>query len=160
EYGYLRSGALRCAPSRNGRADPAPHGSAGAVQVPIEPDARGAADQVLLGHEAPTATVVTVAAVVAHHEVHARRHHPVKGRHADGPRGVLVAAYEGVHGRAAAVAGGERRPAVDRHRAEHRLVLVLAQALVRQGEVLVAAVVVVLLGELKLHRLTVDGDAV
>ena len=43
-----------------------------ALQVPIEPDAARAADQIRLGHEAPDPAVGGIVAVVADHQVVAR----------------------------------------------------------------------------------------
>ena len=42
--------------------------------VPVEPDEECPAADVVIGHEAPVAAVVAVVAVVAHHQVVARRH--------------------------------------------------------------------------------------
>src|SRR4051812_2377856 len=46
----------------------------------IEPDAGCPADQVVLGHESPETPVQAVVAVIADHEVLARRHHQVLDR--------------------------------------------------------------------------------
>src|SRR6185437_1452992 len=143
-----------CAPLRNRRADAAPDRAAGAARVPIEPDPGGLADQVLLRHVAPGAPVVAVIAVVTHHQIMPRRHIADKRRRAHPARGVLVAAY--VAAQAAALARGQERCAVERHRAEDRLVLMGAELLARQRQVDVAAVVEALRPNIELHRLAVD----
>src|ERR1700688_1530457 len=54
-------------------ADPTPDRPAGAMQVPIEPDSGRFADQMILRNETPVAAIVTVIAIVADHQVLARR---------------------------------------------------------------------------------------
>src|SRR6185312_5387142 len=56
-------------------ADSAPHGPAGALRVPIEPDVGRFAHEIRIRYEAPDAPVVTVVPVVADHQVFAGRHH-------------------------------------------------------------------------------------
>src|SRR5882762_1411751 len=81
-----------CAPLRswNGGTDAAPDGTAGAAQIPIEPDPGRPADQVLLGHITPAAPVITVVTVVAHHQIMPRRHVADKRLHPADSGGVLV----------------------------------------------------------------------
>src|ERR1700741_4714796 len=49
--------------------------------VPVEPDEERAADDVLVGHESPSAAVARVVPVVAHAEVMARRHRARQAAH-------------------------------------------------------------------------------
>src|SRR6266851_4858527 len=79
------SPALRPGGSLYCGAESAPHRATGAFEVPIEPDSRRFADQVVLGHEAPDPTILTVVPVVAHHEVASGRNgglecRPLTGR--------------------------------------------------------------------------------
>src|SRR5215472_16834397 len=111
--------------SLDDRADAAPHRPARPSKVPIEPDPRRLADQVLLGHIPPGAAVVTVVAVVPHHHVVTGRHIADEGRHAHPSGRVLIAAHVAAH--AVALAARQHWQAVDRHRTENRLVLVLAE---------------------------------
>src|SRR2546430_3570558 len=122
----LRTATRGARRSRNGGADAAPHGTAGAAQIPIEPDPGRPADQVLLGHIAPAAPVVAVVAIVAHHQIMPRRHVADKRVHAAAAGGVLVPADVAAH--AAAVARRQPRLTVQPHRAEYFLVLVPAAA--------------------------------
>src|SRR2546423_15142052 len=85
--------------SRNGGADAAPHGTAGAAQIPIEPDPGRPADQVLLGHIAPAAPVVAVVAIVAHHQIMPRRHVAANRPHAAACGGVPLPASAAAHTR-------------------------------------------------------------
>src|ERR1700716_1994792 len=62
------------------RTEPAPRRAARTLEVPIEPDSRRFADQIVLGHEAPHPPVLAVVPVVAHHEVAALRHGRLENR--------------------------------------------------------------------------------
>src|SRR5213079_3388588 len=145
-------------PSWNGGADAAPQWAARAAQIPIEPDPGGPADQILLGHVTPVAPVVAVVAVIAHHQIMPRRHVADKRGHLAAAGRVLVPADVAAH--AAPVAPGQHRLAIERHRAEYRLVLVPAEALHRERQVHVAAVVVLAGLDPQLKRLAVDHDAI
>src|SRR5256884_9147602 len=154
----LRTATCGARRSRNGGADAAPHGTAGAAQVPIEPDPGRPADQVLLGHIAPAAPVVAVVAIVAHHQIMPRRHVADKRSHAAASGGVLVPADVAAH--AATVARRQHRLTIEGHRTEYGLVLMAAQTLLGARQVLITAVAVPLLLDAEVHRLAVDGDAV
>src|SRR5438034_4023027 len=143
---------------RNCGADAAPHGTAGAAQIPIEPDPGRPADQVLLGHIAPAAPVVAVVTVVAHHQIMPRRHVADKRVHAAAAGGVLVPADVAAH--AAAVARRQHRLTIQRHRTEYGLVLMAAETLLGPRQVHITAVGVPVLPEGEVHRLAVDADAV
>src|ERR1700694_1504342 len=65
---------LRCGLLVNVGANAAPDRAARTLQIPIEPDSRGFADQMILRDEAPDTAVLAVVAIVAHHEVLAGRH--------------------------------------------------------------------------------------
>src|SRR5215470_2821649 len=54
-----------------------------AYVIPVEPDEKRLAPDVVVGHEAPVAAVVAVVAVVAHHEV-------LSGRHLAGEAAIIV----------------------------------------------------------------------
>src|SRR3954464_8965074 len=56
-------------------ADAAPIDDVGALRIKIEPDSSGLADQILVRHELPDATVAAVVPIVADHHVHAFRDH-------------------------------------------------------------------------------------
>src|SRR5205823_8654794 len=58
-------------PSADAAADPLERKAADVV--PVEPDEECLAADVIVGHEAPVAAIVTVVAVVAHHQVVPRR---------------------------------------------------------------------------------------
>src|ERR1700726_4562461 len=105
---------------RNGGTHAAPDGTAGAAQIPIEPDPGRPADQVRLGHVAPAAPVVAVVTVVAHHQILPRRHVADKRLHAAASGGVLVPADVAAH--AAAVARRQHRLTIQRPPAEYGLV--------------------------------------
>src|SRR2546423_7517889 len=121
----LRTATCGARRSRNGGADAAPHGTAGAAQISIEPDPGRPADQVLLGHIAPAATVVAVVAIVAHHQIMPRRHVADKRLHAAACGGVLVPADVAAH--AAAVARRQHRLTIEGHPTEYCLVLIAAE---------------------------------
>src|SRR5437763_4524724 len=145
-------------PSWNGGADAAPQRAARAAQIPIEPDPGGPADQILLGHVTPVAPVVAVVAVIAHHQIMPRRHVADKRGHLAAAGRVLVPADVAAH--AAPVAPRQPRLAIERHRAEYRLVLVPAEALHRERQLHVAAVVVLAGRDPPLQRLAGDRDAI
>src|ERR1700732_1043376 len=123
---------------RNGGTHAAPDGTAGAAQVPIEPDPGRPADQVLLGHIAPAAPVVAVVTVVAHHQIMPRRHVADKRLHPAAGRRVLLAADVAAH--AAAVARRQHRLTIQRHRTEYRLVFMAAETLLGPHQVHITAV--------------------
>src|SRR5438552_14611052 len=154
----LRTATRGARRSRNGGADAAPHGTAGAAQIPVEPDSGRPADQVLLGHIAPAAPVVAVVAVVAHHQIMPRRHVADKRIHAAASGRVLVPADVAAH--AVAVAPRQHRLTIQRHRTEYALVLMAAETFrgARQVHITAVGIAVLLHGEV--HRLAVDADAV
>src|SRR6476620_8807648 len=65
--------------SLNAIADSAPVDPAGTLQVEIEPDSSRFADQILVGHQTPAATIRAVVAIVANHEVVPGGDHAVGG---------------------------------------------------------------------------------
>src|SRR5579872_1804808 len=142
-------------------ADAAPVRTACALEIPIEPDSRRLADQIVLGHEAPDTPVLAVVAIVAHHQVHAggyvlddrwQLREAVLSR-------VLIRAPAEIPTRFAPVATRRwRGPDVQRHRAHHRLVHMLAEVLHGQLHIQIAAVVVGLY-HVKWHGLTEIGRA-
>src|SRR5256885_2687227 len=154
----LRTATCGARRSRNGGTDSAPHGTAGAAQIPIEPDPGRPADQVLLGHIAPAAPVVAVVTIVAHHQIMPRRHVADKRLHAAASGGVLVPADVAAH--AAAVARRQHRLTIEGHRTEYGLVLMAAQTLLRPrpGHITTLAVPVLRYGEV--HPLAADVDSV
>src|SRR6185312_16528197 len=113
--------------SFDARADPIPERPAAALQVPIEPDSGRFADQVAFGHEAPDAPVRAVVAIVADHEIAASRHRLLERQlFAEEAPGRSLAAQVDVELLAVAGSSG-RRVLVERGRAEHGVVSVLAQ---------------------------------
>src|SRR6266853_304028 len=144
--------------SRNGGTDAAPHGAAGAAQIPVEPDPGRPADQVLLGYIAPAAPVVAVVAVVPHHQIMPRRHVADKRIHAAASGRVLVPADVAAH--AAAVARRQHRLTIQRHRTEYALVLMAAETFRGARQVHITAVGIAVLLDGEVNRLDVDADAV
>src|ERR1035441_5813617 len=132
---------------------------AGTMQVPIEPDSRRFADQMILGHETPVAPVGAVVAIITDHQVIAWGHDHFARiaavvlaghRRLDALIGAFEPTIAGRAGRGAEFLGSRGR---------ERMVSVLCEEFGRQAHVVVAAVVKASVA-LQGHRLAVDDELV